>query len=875
MPFRRSNYDFMLDDGLDTRVPVYSDEVFKHGIHFCCKFIGAMEVPRPQNRLEIVSSMRRIRYEFKAKGVKKQKALIKVSADGVFVYGRNKPKVGARFSTALSKLSGSATSVTVEMPTSKSMDDTKSSALPPSPTQSSGLLGLGLRNAAALSCVHPSNVIFCHPIYRIFYVSHDSQDLKIFSYIARDGKSSCFKCYVFKAYKKLQAMRIVRTVGQAFDVCHRLALQKQENDPASKKGDESQLARDKSNYRAPASPRRRKSVHRSQRNPSPPLYDNSSDENDWQRPHRQQPMFRGGHGSDDDTRDGGGDDREKSVIYSDEVSDEERHDDEKRSAAPLTLKKVKKVSSCRRRRRHRHSSDSSESSDLPRILPRSAIKQSITNDDFLAWGQFGHSFGYPTPASLSLFGLPQSQSLDTNLARDILCGSSTHSVQSQSSIPPDPVLLSHLLNELQTGLTGDKPMGSNENPSQSGSLSWFQYLGVQDGSLSETHAALNPRLNFLEPSKIRACKNDLKSSSSYQLSKDTINNLEAAAGIPSSVTSPNLASAPAESSGLEDKESTEMTALSSEILDILKRQLNIKETETKIAVYQIHQLMRQLRLEAAARMEGQYRIKQLLNQNKNLSEGFQEMALRLKRLENQSHILRDTKEKASCMVANTSSDNISKITTLRSSIHLPHSAKGTATKLDGFSRLAEINIMVQNMLSPGLQHDSIQKGTSPRPASQRQMSSGTSPKLPSLSPLQSSRIGISNNGIRLSGTENSSSPGGNNSVGLPPPLKLPYRGSDCDDGFLELATRSVATEEKMSKCNWVDECYGKSDQVLAKIDQSTLDFEPFRGQEEHSGRSLPPAPPARIVNSVNGGDTRISIDTKMEEQKSTSSGGLQ
>ncbi|VDN12194.1 unnamed protein product [Dibothriocephalus latus] len=57
------------------------------------QFIGTMEVPRPQNRLEIVSSMRRIRYEFKAKGVKKQKVLIKVSADGVFVYGRTKPKV--------------------------------------------------------------------------------------------------------------------------------------------------------------------------------------------------------------------------------------------------------------------------------------------------------------------------------------------------------------------------------------------------------------------------------------------------------------------------------------------------------------------------------------------------------------------------------------------------------------------------------------------------------------------------------------------------------------------------------------------------------------------------------------------------------------
>ncbi|KAM3177789.1 hypothetical protein ACTXT7_003846 [Hymenolepis weldensis] len=39
----------------------------------------------PQRRFNTV-------YEFKAKGVKKQKALIKVSADGVFVYGRNKSK---------------------------------------------------------------------------------------------------------------------------------------------------------------------------------------------------------------------------------------------------------------------------------------------------------------------------------------------------------------------------------------------------------------------------------------------------------------------------------------------------------------------------------------------------------------------------------------------------------------------------------------------------------------------------------------------------------------------------------------------------------------------------------------------------------------
>lgn len=39
---------------------------------------------------------------------------------------------------------------------------------------------------------------------RIFYVSHDSQDLKIFSYIARDSSSNSFRCNVFKSKKKVQ-----------------------------------------------------------------------------------------------------------------------------------------------------------------------------------------------------------------------------------------------------------------------------------------------------------------------------------------------------------------------------------------------------------------------------------------------------------------------------------------------------------------------------------------------------------------------------------------------------------------------------------------------------------------------------------------------
>ncbi|XP_063744961.1 carboxyl-terminal PDZ ligand of neuronal nitric oxide synthase protein isoform X2 [Eleginops maclovinus] len=171
----RNRYN-LVDDLADSRVPLHNEEAYQHGISFQAKYVGSLDVPRPNSRMEIVAAMRRIRYEFKAKNIKKKKVSIVVSVDGVKVLLRKKQKRKEW-----------------------TWDESKM-------------------------------LIMQDPIYRIFYVSHDSQDLKIFSYIARDGSNNSFRCNVFKSKKKTQAMRIVRTVGQAFEVCHKLSLQHAEQD---------------------------------------------------------------------------------------------------------------------------------------------------------------------------------------------------------------------------------------------------------------------------------------------------------------------------------------------------------------------------------------------------------------------------------------------------------------------------------------------------------------------------------------------------------------------------------------------------------------------------------------------------------------------
>ncbi|KOC63134.1 Capon-like protein [Habropoda laboriosa] len=151
MPSKKQ-YNLVHNDEYDTRIPLHSEEAFHRGIFFHAKFIGSMEVPRPTSRVEIVAAMRRIRYEFKAKGIKKKKVTLEVSVDGLKVTLRKKKKKQQQW-----------------------MDENK------------------------IYLMH-------HPIYRIFYVSHDSHDLKIFSYIARDGSSNTFKCNVFKSSKKVRDM---------------------------------------------------------------------------------------------------------------------------------------------------------------------------------------------------------------------------------------------------------------------------------------------------------------------------------------------------------------------------------------------------------------------------------------------------------------------------------------------------------------------------------------------------------------------------------------------------------------------------------------------------------------------------------------------
>ncbi|KAJ7334425.1 Carboxyl-terminal PDZ ligand of neuronal nitric oxide synthase protein [Desmophyllum pertusum] len=169
---RRNDYD-LVEEAFDNKSPVHNEDAFEHGIAFKVKYIGTKEIHKPSSRAEIVTSMRRIRYEHKVYGSKKERTELSVAVSGIKVV--RKADVKRNWITHHKKK----------------------------------------QDFVETEVMH-------YPINRIFYVSHDSQDLQIFSFISKDD--DIFKCSVFKASNKADAIHIVRTVGQAFEVCHRRTL---------------------------------------------------------------------------------------------------------------------------------------------------------------------------------------------------------------------------------------------------------------------------------------------------------------------------------------------------------------------------------------------------------------------------------------------------------------------------------------------------------------------------------------------------------------------------------------------------------------------------------------------------------------------------
>jgi len=211
-------YDLVNDDGLDCQIPVHPEEAFDHGIRFSARYVGSLDVPKPASRVEIVAAMRRVRFQFKTRSIPKRDVFVVVSTEGIRVCDRDDED--ENFSNKRRKLFhwmrkrrsiGRTSDAVYETSFDWDMDLSIPEDQREKPETSDEIAGTGGESgggedggcggvdpkADASSTAVKSrrrhlrpreqrrHAIMESPINRVFYVSHDSQDLKTFSYIAQ------------------------------------------------------------------------------------------------------------------------------------------------------------------------------------------------------------------------------------------------------------------------------------------------------------------------------------------------------------------------------------------------------------------------------------------------------------------------------------------------------------------------------------------------------------------------------------------------------------------------------------------------------------------------------------------------------------------
>jgi len=209
---------------------------FQEGIYYKAKLVGFKEISRPNDRMEIVAAMRDIRLNYKKLSVKKHNVIICVSTQGIKVtLASNKSNRSKSMKCSKPEYSNDTRSLIQET----NSDGNGLNNLHLKSRGGSVRLDIDTRKQAKLNQLkkystsspleNTQYIVMQDHINRVFYVSHDSQDLQIWSYIAQDINTQLFKCCVFKSFQKKDAVRIVHTIGQAFDICHKISRETAED----------------------------------------------------------------------------------------------------------------------------------------------------------------------------------------------------------------------------------------------------------------------------------------------------------------------------------------------------------------------------------------------------------------------------------------------------------------------------------------------------------------------------------------------------------------------------------------------------------------------------------------------------------------------